>query len=221
MPDRKGKPFKPGDGITHGYYANSQPEAEVLDVLAEDIQGIEEQIAGLRWLSRGLVARQKEAGSSKELAQLADTQTRAASRVAEMIAAEKQLAGDDEAGAWAEEFLAMMDKFAIKRGEKPVSDAMRAEALGGEPDLTIVSRSLAEDIATARYTLRNVLGLARETQEAADYMHLVEIYGSGCVKLVRMLKKEGSDHGRLERHIWKGIDQAISEVNQEFELRRR
>ena len=190
-------------------------------VLAEDIQGIEEEIAGLRSLSRGLVARQKEAGSNKEVAQLADTQTRAASRVAEMIDAEKKLAGDGEAGAWAEELLAALDKFAIEKGGKPVSAGVRAEALGGEPELTIVSRCLAEEIATARCMLRNVLELARKTQETAVYIRLVEIYGNGCVRLVRMLKKEGSDHGRLERYLKEGIDQAISEVNQEWELRRR
>jgi hypothetical protein len=221
VPDRSAKPFKPGDGITHGYYAQSQPAEQVMAVLAEDIQGIEEEIAGLRWLSRGLVARQKEARSSKQVAQLADTQTRAASRVAEMIAAEKQLLGDDEAGAWAEQFLAALDKFAIKRGEKPMSNAIRAEALGGEPELTIISRCLAEEIATARYMLRNVLELARETQEAAVYMRLVEIYGGGCVRLVRMLKKEGSDHGRLERYLWEGIDHAISEVIQGWAMSRQ
>jgi hypothetical protein len=221
VPDRSAKPFKPGDGITHGFYANSQPEAEVLAVLAEDIQGIEEEIAGLRSLARGLVAREKETRNSKEKAKLADTHSQAASRVAEMIDAEKQLEGDGKADAWAEEFLAALDKFAIKRGEKPMSEELRAEALGGEPELTIFSRCLAEEIATVRYMLRNVLELARETQEVAVYMRLVEIYGNGCGRLVRMLKKEGSDHGRLERHLWKGIDQAIREVNQEWELRRR
>jgi hypothetical protein len=221
VPDRSAKTFKPGDRITHGYYAQSHPAGEVLDVLAEDIQGIEEEIAGLRSLARGLVARLKEARRSKEVAQIADTQTRAASRVAEMIDAEKKLAGDGEAGAWAEELLAALDKFAIKRGGKPVSEELRAEALGDEPELTIFSRCLAEEIATARYMLRNVLELARETQEVAVYMRLVEIYGNGCVRLVRMLKKGGSDHGRLERYLRMGSDEAIRLVNQEWELRRR
>jgi hypothetical protein len=66
-----------------------------------------------------------------------------------------------------------------------------------------------------------VLALARETQEVAVYMRLVEIYGGGCVRLVRMLKKEGSDHGRLKRYLKEGIDQAIRVVNQEWELSRQ
>ena len=216
VPDRSAKPFKPGDGITHGYYAHSQPEAEVLAVLAEDIQGIEEEIAGLRSLARGLVARLKEARRSREKAQLADTHSRAASRVAEMIGAEKQLVKDGEEDTWSDDFLAGMDKMAIKEGEEPVSEQVRAQALGGEPELTMNSRSLAEEIATIRYTLRNVLELARETQEVPVYIRLVEIYGNGCVRLVRLLKREGSDHGRLRRYLNEMIDEAVREVSQEF-----
>lgn len=102
-----------------------------------------------------------------------------------------------------------------------MSEEVWAEALGGEPELTIFSRCLAEEIATVRYMLRNVLELARETQELPETIRLVEIYGNGCVRLVRMLKKEGSDHGRLERYLWKGIDEAIRVVNQEWELSRQ
>jgi hypothetical protein len=36
-----------------------------------------------------------------------------------------------------------------------------------------------------------------------------------------MLKKEGSDHGRLKRYLKEGIDQAIRVVNQEWELSRQ
>jgi hypothetical protein len=38
--------------------------------------------------------------------------------------------------------------------------------------------------------LRNVLALAVETQPVPEYVHLVDIYGSGCVRLVRLLKRE-------------------------------
>ena len=67
-----------------------------------------------------------------------------------------------------------------------------------------------------RYMLRNVLGLALQTQETPDFLRLVEIYGSGCVRLVRMLKKEGSDHGRLERYLREAIDEARDEVLKEW-----
>ena len=59
IPDRKAKPFRPGEGVIHGYYQKSQPAEAVLAVLAEDIQGVEEQIGGLRLLARGLIPAQK------------------------------------------------------------------------------------------------------------------------------------------------------------------
>jgi hypothetical protein len=218
VPDRKAKPFRPGDGITHGYYQDSLPEEEVLAVLAEDIQGIEEEIAGLRRLARGLVAKLKAARSNKEIGQLADTHSLAASRLAELIEAEKQLAKDGKEDTWAEEALARLDKALINWGEKPVSEAVRAEALGVEPELAMAARRLVEEIAAVRYMLRNVLGLALQTQETPGYIRLVEIYGSGCARLVRMLKKEGSNQGRLERYIQEAIDAAVRTVSQEWEM---
>ncbi len=66
-----------------------------------------------------------------------------------------------------------------------------------------------------RYMLRNVLGLALQTQETPETIRLVEIYGNGCVRLVRMLKKEGSNQGRLERYLQEAIDESVREVTQE------
>jgi hypothetical protein len=45
---------------------------------------------------------------------------------------------------------------------------------------------------------------------------LVQIYGSGCLRLVRVLKRERGDHNRLERCLEEGIDQAIDEVSWEW-----
>jgi hypothetical protein len=64
--------------------------------------------------------------------------------------------------------------------------------------------------------LWNVLGLALQTQETPETMRLVEIYGSGYGRLVRMLKKEGSNHSLLERYIREAIDEAVREVNREW-----
>jgi hypothetical protein len=224
MPDRKAKPFKPGEGMIHGFYANSQPEAEVLAVMTEDIQGIEEEIAGLRMLARGIVRKQKEAFASfdtaqyrgREAMQAAEVHSRAAARVVEMVAAEKQLKEGGQEDTWTEVFLEKMDKIAMKMGKAPVSEAVRREAQKGDPELGIDTRCLAEEIATVRYMLRNVLKAALECEELADYMRMVEIYGSGCVRLVRMLKRERADSGRLRRYIDGEIDKAVRELNQEW-----
>jgi hypothetical protein len=215
VPDRKAKPFRPGEGITHGYYQHSQPEEEVLAVLAEDIQGIESEIAGLRRLARGLVAKLTEARNNKEMAQLADTHSLAASRLGELIETEKQLAKDGTGDTWADDVLAVVDKFAIRQGKRPVGEEVRAAALGVEPELAMAARCLVEEIATVRYMLRNVLGLALQTQEVPVYIRLVEIYGSGCARLVRMLKKEESNHSRLKKYILEAIDEARDVVLKE------
>ena len=133
-----------------------------------------------------------------------------------MIVAEKRLAKEGVTSTWADDLLGRLDKFAVKQGEAPVSEAIRAQAQVSEPDLAITTRRLVEEIASLRYMLRNVLGLALQTQAVPVFIRLVEIYGRGCARLVRMLKREGSDHGRLERYLWEAIDQARDEVLKEW-----
>jgi DNA-binding transcriptional MerR regulator len=45
LPNRKPHHFQPGHGLIHGYYVLNQPAEAVLAVLAEEIEGIEEQIS--------------------------------------------------------------------------------------------------------------------------------------------------------------------------------
>jgi hypothetical protein len=58
---------------------------EIQAVLAENIQGLEEQIVGLRALGRGLIERQVEAGGSAGSARLVELYTLFAGRLAEVI----------------------------------------------------------------------------------------------------------------------------------------
>jgi hypothetical protein len=64
--------------------------------------------------------------------------------------------------------------------------------------------------------LRNVLALALETQDVTEYVYFVEIYGIGCVRLVRMLKKQRGDQDRLQRYLQELIDAALQEVLREW-----
>jgi integrase len=216
-PDRKAKPFKLGEGVIHGYYMKDQPEAEVLAVMAEDIQGIGEEIAGLRRLARGLVARQKGATNRKEAVKVAEVHSRAAARLSEMVEAEKRLKGDEEEDEWVEKNLAMLDEMAMVYGEEPVSKSVLAAVGGSDAELGLDSRSLMEEIASVRYMLRNVLAAALGAEALADYMRMVEIYGSGCVRLVRMVKREKGDMGRLRKYLEEAIERAVKEVLVEWE----
>ena len=105
---------------------------------------------------------------------------------------------------------------AIERGAKPVSEDVRAEVLGEERELGIATRRLVEEIAAVRYMLCNVLELALETRAVPDYVRMVEIYGSGCVRLVRILRKERRDQGQLEGFLREMIDEAVRQVNKEW-----
>ena len=212
IPDRKAKPFRPGEGVVHGYYQKSQPAEAVLAVLAEEIEGVEEQIAGLRLLVRGLMERLIAAQGSQLVAQLADAHSRAATRLAELIDFERnrEQKGEDDSGT--EELLEAMDQMAIALGRAPYSEDIRARFVGEDADLGLTNRRLVEEIAAVRYSLRRVLALSLESEGTAAYLHLVEIYGNGCLRLVRLLKREGRDDGRLGDYLQEMLLTAVSEV---------
>jgi hypothetical protein len=102
-------------------------------------------------------------------------------------------------------------------GEKPRWEAGQAgdkllAGTGGEEDLALSNRRLVEEIAAVRYSLRRVLALALESEGTAEYVHLVEIYGNGCLRLVRLLKKEGGEQDRLESYVRELVDAARKEI---------
>jgi len=216
LPNRKPVHFQPGEGLLHGYYLKSQPADAVLAVLAEEIQGIEEQISGLRLLARGLVERQIAAQGSNEAAQLADAHSRAAARLAELINFDRSLEQESEGDNRAENLLAVLDRIALRLGKEPNSEEIRAHVLGGDADLALSSRRLVEEIAAVRYSLRRVLAFALESAAAAEYVHLVEIYGKGCLRLVRLLKREGREQDRLAVFLREGIYAAMNNFAKEW-----
>ena len=114
--------------------------------------------------------------------------------------------------------MAMLDRVAIENGREPVSDEVRKEALGGEPELAAASRHLVEEIASMRYVLRNVFRLAIEAEETREYIRLVEIHSFSCVRLVKLLRMDRADTDRLGAYLMEGIDQAIREATQELGL---
>jgi hypothetical protein len=115
----------------------------------------------------------------------------AAYRLGELIQAEKYMTERDKPDERAEHILQALDRAAERLGYEPVSESIRAEALGGDANLQAADRRLVEEIASQRYVLRNTFRLAEETQDGREYMRLAEVYGSGCVRLLKMLKAEG------------------------------
>jgi hypothetical protein len=191
-------------------------------VLKEGIQGIGEEIVDLRMMGRELLERQGQAKNSQEAAILGEAYTLVAFRIGEMIKAEKELAESEKTNKtskWAEDVLAMLDRAAIATGGEPVSDQARKEAMEGEPSLDVASRRLAEEIASLRYLLRNVFRLASEAQETRELVRFVEIYSSGCTRLVRLLKIERSNTGQLEEYLRECFDKALDQTVKELGLK--
>ena len=217
-PNRKSNRLKPEDTMTHGMYARTQPHEQVAAILAQDIKGIEEQIVGLRTLGRGMVTRQGEARSSQEAARLGEGYSLAAYRLGELFRAEQELAKKGKSSQWAEEILAALSRIAVETGEEPIPEQSQQQALGGESEMVVVSRRLVEEIAALRAVLRNVFRLALEAEQTGEYLRMAEIYGSGCVRLVRLLKLEQAEGGQLEAHLQNEIERAILDLNREWGL---
>ncbi len=57
-----------------------------------------------------------------------------------------------------------------------------------------------------------------KSTSTAVNLYMVEIYGSRCVHLARLLKRERGDCNRLERRLKGAIEQAIREVAKGREL---
>ena len=199
-------------------YARNQPPQAVAAVLAENLQGMEEEIVGMRILARGLLERQGQARNDQEAAQLWQAYTLAAYRLGEIIKVERELAESEEASQWEDDLLAMLDRMAIETGREPVSNGVRKEGLRGEPELAAASRRLVEEIASMRYVLRNVFRLAIEAEEMRKHICLVEIHSNGCERLVKLLRMDRADTDRLGAYLREGIDQAIKEATQDLGL---
>lgn len=181
-------------------HINQLPQA-VAAFLKEDIQGIEEEIVGLRRLGRRLLERQGQAGDRREAARLGDAYTRTAYRLAGMIKAEQELGKRGKSSEWAEAVLQMMDRHEVEEGRQPVSAGVRAQALGREEDLSASSRRLAEEVGAVCLVLRNTFRLALEAEEVQEILRLVDSYGQGCMRLLKLLKMEEVDSGKLERFL--------------------
>lgn len=216
IPNRMPAHFKPGDGIKHGFYASRQPSEAVAALVAENIQGIEEEFVGLRILGRRLLDWQAQAMCGEQAVQLGEAYSLAAYRLGEMIKAEAKLAEQGKVSQREEEILKMYDLIASELGWEPVSEEIRAEAMAYNPGQAAAARKVTEEIAAIRYVLRNTFRLAIEAQGVQEQAHLVDVYGRGCMRLVHLLKLEGTNVGRIEAQLNETVEQVLKELLQEW-----
>ena len=217
LPERTRYIRKPGEGIVHGLYAQCQPEEEVQAMLREGIRGLDGEIIGLRILARKLVERQKQVEDYDELALLGAAYVQAADRLREMIKGERILEESNEQ-AYNEALLGMLDNTAAELGSNPLSQEVQRLVGEGDLELTAGTRQLTEEITTTRLVLRRCFSLALKAGTARDQVRYTDIYGSNCIRLVRMMKFDQARIGKLGDYLRSEMEAALLEVNAEFGL---
>ncbi len=218
-PRRRPKPFVEGEGLKHGMYARSQQDEELEAVMQEDLEGIDEEILGMRRLAETLWKQIGEVNLIKETSQLTNAYTLTTYRLGEIIKAEKGLSKREESDQLAEEFLERLDTMLIESGKEPVSAEARRDAARWQGGREGRDRELTKELAKMRVVLRKTLKLAEEAGENGDVGELIkltEIYSMGCNRLVRLLRLSPAKN--LAEYLRAQIDQAISEVIKELGL---
>jgi integrase len=201
-----------GEGTTHGFYSRKQDVHAVKAILAEHIQGVEQEIACLRTLMRGLLEREGDE------ARLVEVYSQVAHRLGVLVSVGKPLQMGKE-DTWVDEMLSKLDEIQVRNGQPPISQQVRAEALGISSEEIEAAGMVTEEIATIRLLLRNVYQRAMQVIDMREYLHLVELYSRGCVRLARLHKIGGcDDDGRLKRYLQDELDEAIRQVNLELRL---
>ena len=210
---------KPGEqlGLKHGVYAKILPDEEVQAIIAEGIVGMQEEIKGLRILSRALREKQREAKAKNEVAQLGGAYMQAADRQRVMIMTEGNLGESGEQNEHNEAVLTMLDNAAVAMGEEPFSEEVRQLA-ASDPEMLVGALRLTEEIANARVVLRKLFPLAMQAKTVKERLLYTDLYGRSCIQLARMLKSEGAVQDQLGDILRKEIDAAILDVNQEWDL---
>jgi site-specific recombinase XerD len=213
-PDRSARRGKPGEGARHGFYARCHPPEAVAAVLAENIQGISEEIVGLRMLGRALLERQAQVRDPVQTVQLGEAYTLAAYRLGELIKAEVKLADQKRASLEDETLLERLDEMAGVLGLEPFSERARQERQAG---LDPAARRVVEEVASTRLVLRNTINQAGQAHFTGAYqvgqlINLVDLYGIGCVRLVRLLSIEGAGAGWVGVQLHAATDQALEDL---------
>ena len=218
LPERKRHIRKPGDGIIHGKFTQAHPIAEVLAVIAENIQGMDDEIEGLRDLGRALVAVQMKTETGALAAELGNAYTQAADRLRVLNQTADLLDARDEDGEWLEEMLLVLDNLAEGGDGLLPSEELKQRAAQGGGGRRAGKRGLTEEIATTRWVMRNFYSLAIDAEDVKERVRYTNDYGRGCVQLARMLKSEKSAQGQEADILREIIEETILEVNAEWGL---
>jgi len=214
VPSRKGGRLTGSEGLKHGLCSKKRDIDAVHAVMAENIHGLDEEIACLQQLMHGLVER--DANET----QLAEVYMRASRRLDDLLAAAGKLRAAQE-DPRVEGFLKQLDEFTQNTKFPSFSQELRQVAHGLTPREAGSGSIMGEVIATSRLLLRNAHRRAMAEIVVCEYMRIVDLYGRGCISLVRLLKP-GADgqYERMMAYFNRQLDRAIRQLTDEWGLDR-
>lgn len=201
----------PGRKIKHGLKARQQPEGEMAAILAEKIEGLEQEIQGLQRLNQELFEMFDLAESNRELAHLLEISGRSEARLAEMLRANKELAERERRGSGEDELRARLEKLARDLGSSLEAWGPPGTGAPGEGDL-------AYSIARLRLALRRILALVETSEDITERARYIDMYGVTCVKLVKLLRVEVEGGGSLFAWWREALDEALAVVVEQLGL---
>jgi len=213
-PERTAKPFQLGEGLTHGYYASSQPPQVIQAVLSEKVKGLDQEIICLRLLARGLLSWESQFTNHGDLMLLWAAYSQASLRLARMLktgkVVEKSFDFDVFKKKVVDRYMEICTEIGTPLPEDSTEDSQ--ESRRDEPELVAETHAATEEIAGVRYVLRNIFNLAAAVDVTGGvdqlrlYVRLVEFYGTGCMRLDNLLRLSilsEQDVHELMANIWR------------------
>jgi hypothetical protein len=100
---------------------------------------------------------------------------------------------------------------------EPFSERARQERQESQAGLDPAARRVVEEVASTRLVLRNTISQAGQAHFTGAYqvgqlINLVDLYGIGCVRLVRLLSIEGAGAGWVAVQLHAATDQALEDL---------
>jgi site-specific recombinase XerD len=196
-----------GDKIKHGLYARQGPVEEIAAILAENIEGLEEEIKGLQRLNQELFESFDLAESNQELARLVEVSGRSEERLAELVKTNKELSKRERKGGEDGELRARLEKLANDLGGS-------LEEWGAPGTGETRQGERAQSIARLR--LGRILAMMEGEQRINARLRYTDLYGKTCVKLAKLLRLQAMGEGSLFAWWREAVDEALQDVVEEL-----
>ena len=222
LPHRWSRTYQLWGNLKYGLHARNTPE-EVQAILAEDVHGLDDELAGLGELKNRLLELQAEPSNRPYLARILDLVTQVTHRALEMGKTKAILGQDGQMDALDEQILAVVRSVNEERrrelDEADGTEGGAAEMLEGEQGAALLGHpEIAVQIASVRFALRRSFYLAMTGTDTDEVLRMITVYHKSCYPLMHMLKDQAASQSSVTEKWRLAVDQAITEFTEEFGL---